>query len=180
MVTRDNDRAAAPSDTARAQLLRRTLFTNTIGAQSLLLPAAYAAKEARPGPLPKAIAAPEGVELTGSVRSRVEVIGGQSHTARATSDLLWSARAPRCPPHICVAPFASAVKLSMRGALAEKRTLRRAAAKSMRSNSRQRWRQSTWGTAPSGRQRRTLWVSSDRARFLGGALRGSRQLGNSP
>lgn len=92
MVTRDNDRAATPSDTARAQLLRRTLFTNTIRAQSLLLSAAYAAKEARRGPLLKAIAAPDGVELTGSVRSRVEVIGGQSRTARATSDLLWSAR----------------------------------------------------------------------------------------
>ncbi|WP_404367803.1 alginate export family protein [Sphingomonas sp. MMS24-J45] len=50
------------------------------------------AKDAKPGPLLKAVGAPAGLELRGSARSRVEAIDGQFRPNRATSDLFWSAR----------------------------------------------------------------------------------------
>lgn len=51
-----------------------------------------AAKPTAPGPLLTALGAPAGLEISGSVRSRVEAIDGQFRPARATSDFLWSMR----------------------------------------------------------------------------------------
>lgn len=92
MCTSDKDATSAPAGRTPRQPVRRALGGGLIATLSVMSIAPCVAKDAKPGPLLKAVGAPSGLELRGSARSRLEVIDGQFRPNRATSDLLWSAR----------------------------------------------------------------------------------------